>query len=187
MAPMIYVCRLTNVIILLNAVLATSRSLAIYRRLLRDTAVVSFSIYQEFIERRRAALERFLNRTAAHPVLRMDPDFRDFLETDELPRATETSTFRCRSEEVITVINDSIHFVRHSLYSNLCLLLPPISQWCLYWQISFQLGRQGEQNCLQSGRSRRLVRGKGHDDRKPRYGLLSVFEFMVFRCVLASL
>jgi len=48
---------------------------------------------QEFIERRRAALERFLNRTAAHPVLRMDPDFRDFLETDELPRATETGTF----------------------------------------------------------------------------------------------
>jgi len=48
---------------------------------------------QEFVERRRAALERFLNRTAAHPVLRMDPDFRDFLETEELPRATETSTF----------------------------------------------------------------------------------------------
>jgi len=45
---------------------------------------------QEFIQRRRAALERFLNRTAAHPVLRMDPDFRDFLEMDELPRAKET-------------------------------------------------------------------------------------------------
>lgn len=34
----------------------------------------------EFIERRRAALERYLNRTAAHPVLGVDPDFREFLE-----------------------------------------------------------------------------------------------------------
>ncbi|CAE1225179.1 SNX1_2 [Acanthosepion pharaonis] len=46
----------------------------------------------EFIERRRLALERFLVRTSAHPVLRMDPDFRDFLEQDgDLPRATSTS------------------------------------------------------------------------------------------------
>ncbi|XP_043214742.1 sorting nexin-2-like [Amphibalanus amphitrite] len=46
----------------------------------------------EFIERRRAALERYLNRTAAHPTLRADPDFREFLELDEeLPRATQTS------------------------------------------------------------------------------------------------
>lgn len=34
----------------------------------------------EFIERRRAALERYLNRTALHPVLGVDPDFREFLE-----------------------------------------------------------------------------------------------------------
>lgn len=34
----------------------------------------------EFIEKRRAALERYLNRTAAHPVLSVDPDFREFLE-----------------------------------------------------------------------------------------------------------
>jgi PX domain len=34
----------------------------------------------QFIERRRAALERFMNRTAAHPSLRADPDFREFLE-----------------------------------------------------------------------------------------------------------
>ena len=34
----------------------------------------------EFIERRRAALERYLNRTASHPVLSVDPDFREFLE-----------------------------------------------------------------------------------------------------------
>ena len=34
----------------------------------------------EFVERRRASLERYMNRTAAHPVLRSDPDFREFLE-----------------------------------------------------------------------------------------------------------
>ncbi|XP_020283860.1 sorting nexin-2 [Pseudomyrmex gracilis] len=46
----------------------------------------------DFIERRRAALERYLNRTATHPVLSIDPDFREFLEADiELPKATNTS------------------------------------------------------------------------------------------------
>lgn len=34
----------------------------------------------DFVERRRASLERYLNRTAAHPILRVDPDFREFLE-----------------------------------------------------------------------------------------------------------
>ncbi|XP_075216128.1 sorting nexin 1 [Lycorma delicatula] len=46
----------------------------------------------EFVEKRRASLERYLTRTAAHPVLKMDPDFREFLEADiELPKATNTS------------------------------------------------------------------------------------------------
>ncbi|XP_050306039.1 sorting nexin-2-like [Anthonomus grandis grandis] len=46
----------------------------------------------EFVERRRAALERYLKRTAQHPALIVDPDFRDFLEDDvELPKATSTS------------------------------------------------------------------------------------------------
>lgn len=38
----------------------------------------------EWIENRRAALERFLNRTAQHPVLRSDLDFINFLESDEV-------------------------------------------------------------------------------------------------------
>ncbi|KAL5004315.1 hypothetical protein ScPMuIL_017771 [Solemya velum] len=45
----------------------------------------------DFVERRRAALERYLRRTASHPVLRLDPDFREFLEEGELPKATSTS------------------------------------------------------------------------------------------------
>lgn len=35
----------------------------------------------DFVERRRAALERYLKRTAQHPVLIVDPDFREFLES----------------------------------------------------------------------------------------------------------
>ncbi|XP_066978705.1 sorting nexin-2 isoform X4 [Macrobrachium rosenbergii] len=47
---------------------------------------------QDFIEKRRASLERYMNRTGAHPTLRADPDFREFIELDaELPRATQTS------------------------------------------------------------------------------------------------
>ncbi|XP_076267180.1 sorting nexin 1 [Rhynchophorus ferrugineus] len=46
----------------------------------------------DFVERRKASLERYLRRTAQHPVLIMDPDFREFLEYDvELPKATNTS------------------------------------------------------------------------------------------------
>ena len=46
----------------------------------------------DFIEKRRAALERYLNRNAAHQSLCTDPDFREFLELDtDLPRATNTS------------------------------------------------------------------------------------------------
>ncbi|XP_045778049.1 sorting nexin-2 [Maniola jurtina] len=52
----------------------------------------SASVQSLFVERRRAALERFLNRVAQHPVLCIDPDFREFLESDtELPKATSTS------------------------------------------------------------------------------------------------
>lgn len=38
------------------------------------------SLSGDFVEKRRAALERYMIRTAAHPVLCVDPDFREFLE-----------------------------------------------------------------------------------------------------------
>ena len=34
----------------------------------------------EFLERRRACLQRYMQRTAALPHLRADPDFREFIE-----------------------------------------------------------------------------------------------------------
>ncbi|KAJ7388955.1 sorting nexin-2 [Desmophyllum pertusum] len=45
----------------------------------------------DFINKRRAALERYLNRVSKHPILREDPDFRQFLEADVLPRAKDTA------------------------------------------------------------------------------------------------
>lgn len=38
----------------------------------------------DFVEKRRAALERYLNRIGKHKVLLQDPDFRDFLEQDDV-------------------------------------------------------------------------------------------------------
>lgn len=47
----------------------------------------------EWIENRRAALERFLRRTSQHPILCSDPDFINFLQSnEELPRAVNTAT-----------------------------------------------------------------------------------------------
>ncbi|XP_063842853.1 sorting nexin-2-like isoform X2 [Scylla paramamosain] len=58
----------------------------------------------DFIERRRAALERYMNRTSTHPTLRADPDFREFVELDaELPRATQTSALS--SAGVLRLLN----------------------------------------------------------------------------------
>ncbi|KAJ6647441.1 Sorting nexin-2 [Pseudolycoriella hygida] len=46
----------------------------------------------DWLENRRAALERFLCRTAKHPVLCLDPDFINFLQSDEeLPKAVNTA------------------------------------------------------------------------------------------------
>ncbi|ELU01066.1 hypothetical protein CAPTEDRAFT_156986 [Capitella teleta] len=46
----------------------------------------------DFVEKRRAALERFLNRSAKHSVLRNDAIFVEFLSHDgDLPKSTSTS------------------------------------------------------------------------------------------------
>nr|XP_057925803.1 sorting nexin-2 isoform X1 [Doryrhamphus excisus] len=44
----------------------------------------------EFVEKRRLALERYLMRTVQHPILLKDPDLLQFLESSELPRAVST-------------------------------------------------------------------------------------------------
>uniref|UniRef100_A0A5S6Q901 PX domain-containing protein n=1 Tax=Trichuris muris TaxID=70415 RepID=A0A5S6Q901_TRIMR len=46
----------------------------------------------EFLERRRASLERYIRRTADHPVLLQDPDFQNFITFEaELPKASQTA------------------------------------------------------------------------------------------------
>ncbi|XP_034542118.1 sorting nexin-1a [Notolabrus celidotus] len=44
----------------------------------------------DFVERRRGSLERYLQRVVNHPSLIQDPDVREFLEREELPRAVST-------------------------------------------------------------------------------------------------
>uniref|UniRef100_A0A8D0HRW9 Sorting nexin-1 n=2 Tax=Sphenodon punctatus TaxID=8508 RepID=A0A8D0HRW9_SPHPU len=44
----------------------------------------------EFLEKRRAALERYLQRTVNHPIMLQDPNVKEFLEKEELPRSVGT-------------------------------------------------------------------------------------------------
>lgn len=64
----------------------------------------------EFVEKRRASLERYLNRTASHPNLRVDPDFREFLENDaELPKANQTSALSGKNVmKLISKVGDKV-------------------------------------------------------------------------------
>ena len=57
----------------------------------------------EFVEKRRAALERYLQRTVKHPTLLQDPDLRQFLESLELPRAVNTQALS--GAGILTMVN----------------------------------------------------------------------------------
>ncbi|CAA0831357.1 Sorting nexin 2B, partial [Striga hermonthica] len=62
-----------------------------------DKGVVESQVMQtnEFVEQRRAALEKYLKRLAAHPVIRMSEELRLFLETSgkmSLARTTDVSS-----------------------------------------------------------------------------------------------
>lgn len=69
------------------------------------------SVQSEFVEKRRAALERYLNRTATHPNLRVDPDFREFLELDaELPKSNQTAALSGKSVlKLISKVGDRVN------------------------------------------------------------------------------
>ncbi|KAK3610239.1 hypothetical protein CHS0354_022292 [Potamilus streckersoni] len=74
----------------------------------------------DFVEKRRAALERFLKRTAAHPVLRMDPDFREFLERDgELPKSTSTSALSGAGvKRLLSRVGDAVEKISFKMDEN---------------------------------------------------------------------
>ncbi|TRY76925.1 hypothetical protein TCAL_10147 [Tigriopus californicus] len=77
----------------------------------------------EFVERRRAALERYLNRTVAHPSLRADPDLREFLELPtELPKSNQTSTLS--GKNVMRFISKSVDRV-----TNMTLKMEETDEW----------------------------------------------------------
>uniref|UniRef100_A0A1A8GQN0 Sorting nexin-2 n=1 Tax=Nothobranchius korthausae TaxID=1143690 RepID=A0A1A8GQN0_9TELE len=57
----------------------------------------------EFVEKRRSALERYLMRTVKHPILLKDPDVLQFLENSELPRAVNTQALS--SAGILRMVN----------------------------------------------------------------------------------
>jgi len=89
----------------------------------KETSAETPMQQDEFVEKRRAALERFLNRTASHASLRTDPDFREFLEMEtELPKANQTMTFSGKNMmKIINKVGDSI--------TNITLKLEETDDW----------------------------------------------------------
>ena len=64
-----------------------------------------------------------MNRTAAHPILRTDPDYREFLEQEnELPKSIQTSTLSSRNMmKLITKVGDSL--------SNMTVKMEETDEW----------------------------------------------------------
>ncbi|KAG5450325.1 Sorting nexin-1 [Clonorchis sinensis] len=71
----------------------------------------------EFVERRRVALERFLHRLLNHPVLREDPDLREFLEfTGDLPRSVNTQLLSGASaKKIFKNVGDAIGKIAYKM------------------------------------------------------------------------
>lgn len=125
----------------------------------------------DFIEKRRSSLERYLNRTAKHPTLRADPDFREFLELDtDLPKANNTSalsgagvrrlfnrvgdtvnkmTFRMDESDTVSCAARSLAIRRLHVFLFICALLPILSSLVALAD-SFEscLFHRGNSNCL---------------------------------------
>lgn len=74
----------------------------------------------EFIARRRFALERFINRVGQHPVLRRDPIFVEFLESNrDLPRATSTSAISSASVfRLLGKVGDTVNKITYKMEEN---------------------------------------------------------------------
>lgn len=74
----------------------------------------------EFVERRRSALERFLIRISRHPVLVTDPDFREFLELEgDLPKSSHTSALSGAGViKLISKVGDTVNKITYKMDEN---------------------------------------------------------------------
>lgn len=109
----------------------------------------------EWLENRRAALERFLCRTAKHPVLCIDPDFINFLQSDEeLPKAVNTAALSGAGVmRLFNRVGETVNKITYKMDEN-------DSVRC-FVHFSFKL--------LWSDRSIAVVRGQNYRNRKSRY------------------
>ncbi|XP_028967378.1 sorting nexin-2 [Galendromus occidentalis] len=87
----------------------------------------------EFVERRRSALERFLVRISRHPVLVIDPDFREFLELEgDLPKSSHTSTLSGAGViKLISKVGDTVNKITYKMDENDSLIQRP--EFHLQW------------------------------------------------------
>ena len=87
------------------------------------SVISSLPRFFQFVERRRCALERFLNRTGSHSVLRTDPDFREFLELQQdLPKSIQTSSLSGKNVmKFIAKVGDKV--------TNLTIKMEETDEW----------------------------------------------------------
>lgn len=64
----------------------------------------------DFLEKRKISLERFLNRLAKHKVLKLDPDFRDFLTNQDAIKAINTSAIsKIGMLNMLKLVNETVN------------------------------------------------------------------------------
>lgn len=82
----------------------------------------------DFTEKRAAALQRFLNRVAAHPDLLPDPDFREFLELDSvLPRSKNTSALSgAGMKRLLSKVGETVNKITFKMDET-----DPVTSYCL--------------------------------------------------------
>lgn len=63
---------------------------------------------EDFVEARRSALENMLNKIVSHPVLRHDPDFKLFLESDSFGSDIKSRSSNVSEDMMESTINPSV-------------------------------------------------------------------------------
>jgi sorting nexin-1/2 len=82
----------------------------------------------EFIEQRRAALEVFLRRVAAHPLLHNSPDLRLFLQSDETEFAIESSRMAAEAGDAAPAATSGAASAARKTFNGAARLFKSLSQ-----------------------------------------------------------
>lgn len=99
----------------------------------------------EWLENRRAALERFLCRTAKHPVLCIDPDFINFLQSDEeLPKSVNTAALSGAGVmRLFNKVGETVNKITYKMDENDSVRVHGINYGFLHWRSNLGLVYSG--------------------------------------------